>query len=246
MASCGSRLALALVATLSAPLPAGASDPLVCNFEIHNASGCTAGGHYSALKAASPAECCAHCSSEAQCNAWSFHAGGTDCYLATAAKLAHNSGTADTTCGCKHAGCLSGPPAPAPPAGQCEPVQRPPKPTTIPLPAGKARPHIVTVLVDVSDVWWYRFWCSRPCFLSSFGLPLPLRAVLPACYRTLVLQMHRFAQTTRVSASALALVALHLTYRHSAKKEFCSIATTPFFGVRQPVGASSLVVIQCT
>jgi hypothetical protein len=168
MTSCGSRLALALVtATFSASLPSGASEPLACNFEIHNASGCTANGHYSALKATNPAECCAHCSSEAQCNAWSFHAGGADCYLATAAKLAHNSGTADTTCGCKHAGCASGPPAPAPPAGQCEPVQRPPKPTTIPLPAGKTRPHIVTVLVDVSDLWSLRLCCSRPRLLAQ-------------------------------------------------------------------------------
>ncbi len=122
--------------------------PGTCSFEIHNASGCTAAGHFANPKAGSAAECCAHCSEEPGCSAWSFHAEAAECYLATNPKLAKNANTKDTTCGCKHAGCSTGPPAPAPPVGQCEPVWRPPKPTTIPLPAGKTRPHIVTVLVD--------------------------------------------------------------------------------------------------
>jgi hypothetical protein len=141
-------LGLQALAALAASTMSNEVLSTACSFEIHNASGCTAGGHYAALKTSAPDECCAHCSSQPQCNAWSFHAAGTDCFLATSPKLAHNTGTADTTCGCKHAGCVGGPPAPVPPSGKCEPVQRPPKPTTIPLPAGKTRPHIVTILVD--------------------------------------------------------------------------------------------------
>ena len=124
-------------------LPSARALGSTCSFEQHNHSGCTAGGHYAASTVASPAECCAQCEAESQCMSWSFHAQGTACYLATEPKLATNPGTADTTCGCRHPGCSPQPQ----PAATCEPVLRPPKPTRIPLPAGKTQPHIVTILV---------------------------------------------------------------------------------------------------
>ena len=112
-------------------------------FEIHNRTGCTAAGDYASRKEPSKEACCSACASQSKCQAWSFHAGAAECLLATNPKLATNPSTADTTCGCRHPGCSPQPQ----PAATCEPVLRPPKPTRIPLPAGKTQPHIVTILV---------------------------------------------------------------------------------------------------
>ena len=86
-------------------------------FEIHNRTGCTAAGDYASRKEPSKEACCSACASQSKCQAWSFHAGAAECLLATNPKLATNPSTADTTCGCRRAGCL---PAPPPPPGPCK------------------------------------------------------------------------------------------------------------------------------
>ena len=90
-ATVGLLLLSAAAAALLTPAAGEDPAPAVCSFEIHNASGCTASGHYAASKTTSPAECCSTCTADPKCQAWSFHAKGTDCYLNTVAKLAHNS-----------------------------------------------------------------------------------------------------------------------------------------------------------
>jgi hypothetical protein len=145
-------VSLLLAVSAAALTVAGAAAPAAtcAGFELHNSSGCTSAGHYQGTKAAGPDACCALCTNQTQCLAWSFHAAGADCYLATNPRLAGHP-VADTTCGCRHAGCPPGPPPPPPPPPPpvpCTPVQRPHQPKTTPLPPGKVPPHIVTVLVD--------------------------------------------------------------------------------------------------
>eukprot|EP00040_Diaphanoeca_grandis_P035337 m.221881 g.221881 ORF g.221881 m.221881 type:complete len:651 (+) comp33356_c7_seq1:26-1978(+) len=109
---------------------------------VHNNSGCTTAGHFAETAAVSAADCCAQCSNFSQCVSWTFHA-PNKCDLGSSAGV--KIGVPNATCGCRFPGCGQGPP---PPPVQCEPVYRPPKPTLVPLPAGKTKPHLVSVLVD--------------------------------------------------------------------------------------------------
>ena len=141
------QVSFLLAAISAAPTTAaGIADGSCAVFELHNNSGCTSAGHYQATKSTGPDACCALCANQTRCMAWSFHAGGADCYLATDPRLA--TPVTDTTCGCRHAGCSPGPPPPPPAPVKCIPPQRPPQPKLFPLPPGKVAPHIVTVLVD--------------------------------------------------------------------------------------------------
>lgn len=130
------------------------TDQCAAGTTIHQASGCTAHGHYLESAAASADDCCAQCTRNASCMAWTFH-DKTACNLGTANDVkVSTSDTKGSICGCRVAGCPGASPAPRPspsppgPPVTCESVFRPAKPTPVPLPAGKTQPHFVTVLVD--------------------------------------------------------------------------------------------------
>lgn len=107
---------------------------------IYNETGCTTAGHYAQTTATSPADCCNQCttSANAKCVAWTFHPPHT-CELGSVGKLL--TPVSNATCGCRFQGCTS-------PPAKCDPIYRPLKPAVVPLPAGKTRPHLVSMLID--------------------------------------------------------------------------------------------------
>ena len=98
----------------------------------------------------SPTACCAACAANAACFGWTYHADHAgECLLtATPRSATGNPATKFATCGCRRKDCGAAPPHPPHPPPACKPVWRPAPPVLKPLPAGTARPHLVSIIVD--------------------------------------------------------------------------------------------------
>ena len=144
-----------LITLLVHAATAAATDPekACAGFTTVEGYGMTKSGHYWAGPAAGGAACCAKCSKDAKCNAWTYHqhgSPGSECALgtdATPVKLAKSGNVAGYRNG-HSPGAL---PPPAPPGPKPDPEAS--CAATSPSPPAKAgSPSIVLFLMDDMDV----------------------------------------------------------------------------------------------
>ena len=167
---------------------AASAPPAMCAKGGANNTGCTM-SHYAAPVVSDAGACCARCSSDSKCEAWTFHGAlgqAGQCYLDTAADCRQVAGVVG---GCKKLPCHTGPPPPPPPP--------PPKPVPFPNYCSGKGTSCKNILYLVSD--------DMRSDWGAYGLPV-VTPSLDALAKKSLLFEHAYCQLSVCAPSRMSFM----------------------------------------